>query len=78
MYHRLGENFFLVENSGMSEQERGSITTVLAAASAHSGTLEKLQNDHSVQAASIEQKAHETFNQQYMVCDLELNSFSSF
>ncbi|KAL3536093.1 hypothetical protein ACH5RR_004554 [Cinchona calisaya] len=52
--------------NGLSEQERRSIAEILIAARAHSGTLEKLQNDHAMQSASIGRKAHETFNEQYM------------
>ncbi|CAI9097700.1 OLC1v1034170C1 [Oldenlandia corymbosa var. corymbosa] len=50
----------------MSEQETQSISEILEVSRAHSGSLESLQNDHSAQSTSIEQKADETFNQQYM------------
>nr|GMD86786.1 kinesin-like protein KIN-5C [Ipomoea batatas] len=51
---------------GLSEQERGSISGILSTTTAHSGTLEELQKDHSKQAASIEQNACATFQQRYM------------
>ncbi|KAA8516740.1 hypothetical protein F0562_017062 [Nyssa sinensis] len=50
----------------VSEQERGSISGILASNKAHADTLEVLREDHSVQSASIEQKAVDTFQQRYM------------
>lgn len=54
----------------MSEQERGFISEILATAKAHTETIEVLQEDHSLQSSSIEQKALDTFQKKYMVCNL--------
>ncbi|KAG2686633.1 hypothetical protein I3843_09G015600 [Carya illinoinensis] len=50
----------------VSEQERASISGVLEVVKAHANSLEILREDHSGQAACIEEKARETFQQQYM------------
>ncbi|KAF5954047.1 hypothetical protein HYC85_006903, partial [Camellia sinensis] len=50
----------------VSEQERGSISGILATVEAHANILEVLGVDHSVQSTSIEQKAVDTFQQKYM------------
>ncbi|KAI8016226.1 Kinesin-like protein KIN-5C [Camellia lanceoleosa] len=50
----------------VSEQERGSISGILATVEAHANILEVLRVDHSVQSTSIEQKAVDTFQQKYM------------
>ncbi|XP_057497269.1 kinesin-like protein KIN-5C [Actinidia eriantha] len=49
----------------VSEQECGSISGILAAVKAHTTTLDVLQEDHSVQITSIEQKAVDTFQQKF-------------
>ncbi|KAK9290806.1 hypothetical protein L1049_008984 [Liquidambar formosana] len=54
------------KEKGVSEQERGSISGILTAVGAHASTLEILRVDHSGQAASINEKAQETFQQRYM------------
>ena len=51
----------------MSAQERESISGVLDVVKTHSNTLETLREDHAGQAASIEHKACETFQQHYRV-----------
>ncbi|XP_021892543.1 kinesin-like protein KIN-5C [Carica papaya] len=51
---------------GMSEQERGSIHEVIDTVKAHGKTMEAFQEDHSCQAASIKEKAQETFQQRFM------------
>lgn len=51
----------------MSEHERSSISEISASTRAHSETLANLQNDHSMQSSSVEKKAHDTFEQRYMV-----------
>ncbi|XP_061366744.1 kinesin-like protein KIN-5C isoform X2 [Gastrolobium bilobum] len=48
-----------------SAQERESISGVLDVVSNHANTLETFREDHAGQAASIEHKACETFQQQY-------------
>lgn len=53
--------------TGVSDQERGCISEVLGTVKAHADTLKILDEDHSGQAASIEQKALNTFQQRYMV-----------
>lgn len=60
-----GLNFF----PGVSEQECSSISGILTAVKAHATTLEILRENHSGQSASMEQKALDTFQQKYMVCD---------
>ncbi|CAL5389225.1 unnamed protein product [Camellia sinensis] len=55
-----------VDSLGVSEQERGSISGILATVEAHANILEVLGVDHSVQSTSIEQKAVDTFQQKYM------------
>ena len=52
---------------GISEQERGSISGVLETVKTHTETIEAFRNDHSCQVSAIEEKAKETFRQQYMV-----------
>ncbi|KAK7337255.1 hypothetical protein VNO77_17820 [Canavalia gladiata] len=48
-----------------SAQERESISGVFNVVRTHANTLEKLREDHAGQTASIEQRACETFQQQY-------------
>ena len=62
-------------SAGVSEQECGSISGILAAVKAHTTTLDVLQEDHSVQLASIEQKAVDSLQQKFTVCYLA--SYSS-
>ncbi|KAE8098577.1 hypothetical protein FH972_016630 [Carpinus fangiana] len=50
----------------VSEQERGHISGILETAKAHANSLQIFREDHSGQAESIEEKARETFGQQYM------------
>ncbi|KAK3043529.1 hypothetical protein RJ639_002108 [Escallonia herrerae] len=69
---------------GMMEQEVGCISGILAATKSHTKTLEVLQENHSVQSSSIEQKTRDTFQQKYMDyeptgttptrCDLDIPS----
>ncbi|XP_021819900.1 kinesin-like protein KIN-5C [Prunus avium] len=47
------------------EQERESISEILENIKAHSNTLETFREDHSGQAASIEERARDTFQNQY-------------
>ncbi|KAH7854811.1 hypothetical protein Vadar_018028 [Vaccinium darrowii] len=49
----------------VSEQERGSISGILTAVKAHANTLEVLQENHSSQSVSIEQKAVDTFQHKF-------------
>ena len=58
------ENFRSFIFSGLSEQERASISKISATARAHSETVD----DHSKQAACIKQHTINTFKQKYMVC----------
>ncbi|XP_023005901.1 kinesin-like protein KIN-5C [Cucurbita maxima] len=51
---------------GISEQERGSMSGVLETVKTHTETIEAFRNDHSCQVSAIEEKAKETFRQQYM------------
>ncbi|KAJ4830125.1 Kinesin-like protein KIN-5C [Turnera subulata] len=50
----------------VSEQEQGSVSSILDSVKAHSNTLETFREDHSGQAAAIDKKSHETFEQQYL------------
>lgn len=56
--------------TGVSRQEKGHISGILEKVKTHGKMLDTLREDHSGQAASIEQKAIETFQQRYMVCCL--------
>ncbi|XP_038903563.1 kinesin-like protein KIN-5C [Benincasa hispida] len=49
----------------ISKQERGSISGILDAVKTHTETIEAFRNDHSCQVSAIEDKAKETFRQQY-------------
>ncbi|KAJ6425584.1 hypothetical protein OIU84_026208 [Salix udensis] len=51
---------------GLSEEEQGSVSKILEAVKAHSNTLEIFREDHSGEAAAIDDRAKETFDQQYM------------
>lgn len=51
---------------GVSRQEKGHISGILEKVKTHGKMLDTLREDHSGQAASIEQKAIETFQQRYM------------
>ena len=53
--------------TGVSDQEQRCISEVMETVRAHTDTLKILHEDHSGQAASIEQKALDTFQQRYMV-----------
>ncbi|PRQ43996.1 putative plus-end-directed kinesin ATPase [Rosa chinensis] len=50
----------------MDEQERESISGILEVVKAQSTTLETFREDHCGQAASIEERARDTFQNQYM------------
>lgn len=52
--------------NSVSEQELGSISGVLAAAKAHSKTIEVLWDDHSAQSLTIEQRVADTFQKKFM------------
>ncbi|CAJ1885017.1 unnamed protein product [Sphenostylis stenocarpa] len=54
----------------ISAQERESISGVLNVVRTHANTLETLREDHDGQAASIEHRASETFQQQYRDYDI--------
>ncbi|KAI3447447.1 hypothetical protein Pfo_004112 [Paulownia fortunei] len=51
---------------GLSEQEKLSVSKILATSRTHSETLEDLLRDHSQQSASIEQHSIDTLRQKYM------------
>ncbi|KAI3678462.1 hypothetical protein L6452_37756 [Arctium lappa] len=51
---------------GTSEQEREAVSAILETTKSQAKTLESLQEDHARQSSSIEQKAHDTFQQKYM------------
>ncbi|GFP82719.1 125 kDa kinesin-related protein [Phtheirospermum japonicum] len=51
---------------GLSEQEKLSVSKILATSRTHSDTLENLRSDHSKQLTCIEQHASDTFRQKYM------------
>ena len=53
--------------TGLSEEEQGSVSKILEAVKAHSNTLETFREDHSGETAAIDDRAKETFEQQYMV-----------
>ncbi|XP_030926949.1 kinesin-like protein KIN-5C [Quercus lobata] len=52
--------------NSVSEQEQGSISGIFEIVKAHTNSLQSFREDHSGQAVSIEEKARETFQQQYM------------
>ncbi|KAG6580710.1 Kinesin-like protein KIN-5C, partial [Cucurbita argyrosperma subsp. sororia] len=56
----------LQQVDSISKQERGSVSGILDAVKTHTETIEAFRNDHSCQASAIEEKAKETFRQQYM------------
>ncbi|KAJ8754766.1 hypothetical protein K2173_012155 [Erythroxylum novogranatense] len=49
-----------------SEQERRTVSGILEAVQSHAKTIDVLRDNHSGQAAAIEDKAKETFEQRYM------------
>ncbi|KAF8397922.1 hypothetical protein HHK36_016848 [Tetracentron sinense] len=57
--------YVLQHLESVSKQERGSMSGIMAAVEAHAHTLRMLREDHSGQAAAIEQKAQDTFQQRY-------------
>ncbi|KAJ6864802.1 kinesin-like protein KIN-5C [Populus alba x Populus x berolinensis] len=57
---------FLKHIDRVSEVEQGSVSKILEAVKAHSNTLETFREDHSGEAAAIDDRAKETFEQQYM------------
>ncbi|KAJ8899611.1 hypothetical protein K2173_018585 [Erythroxylum novogranatense] len=50
----------------VSEQEREAVSGILEAVQSHAKTLDLLREDHSDQAAAIEEKTKETFGRRYM------------
>lgn len=61
---------------GISKQERGSISGIIDAVKTHTETIETFRNDHSCQVSAIEEKAKETFRQQYAVsCLLQIEKY---
>jgi len=52
-----------------SAEERESVCSVVNVVKSHANTLEMFRENHSGQAASIEHRACETFQQDYMVSD---------
>lgn len=50
-----------------SAEERESVCSVVNVVKSHANTLEMFRENHSGQAASIEHRACETFQQDYMV-----------
>ena len=52
---------------GTLEQEREAVSAILETTKSQAKNLESLQEDHARQSSSIEQKAHDTFQQKYMV-----------
>lgn len=53
--------------TGTSQQEQTSISGILDGVKAHEKTLDQFRGNHAGQAASINEKAQETFQQRYMV-----------
>lgn len=53
--------------TGMSVQERESISGILQTVQAHIQLLESFREDHSGKASSVREKAEETFQHRYMV-----------
>ncbi|CAI0391696.1 unnamed protein product [Linum tenue] len=54
---------------GMSAQERESVSGIVTTVEAHTKTLETFREDHSGQAAVMENKSQETFQQRFMDYD---------
>ncbi|XXG62760.1 hypothetical protein AAC387_Pa05g1072 [Persea americana] len=50
----------------LTEQERESVSGIIQAVEAHTGTLQKLQESHLACAAEMEQRAKDTFEDRYM------------
>lgn len=59
--------FFVIPFSDIYVQERETISGMLNVVKTHANTLETFREDHSGQAACIEEKSRETFQQQYRV-----------
>lgn len=59
--------------SGLSEQEKLSVSKVLSTSKVHSETIENLVTDHSQQSACIEQHAIDIFGEKYLVCSFLLH-----
>lgn len=60
-------NVFVMIITGVSEQERESISGILETVQAHIQLLESFHEDHSSKASSVRDKAEETFQHSYMV-----------
>ena len=60
--------FLCIFYIGTSEQDRGGVVSaILETTKSQAKNLESLHEDHARQSASIQQKAHDTFYQKYMV-----------
>ncbi|WJX84841.1 Kinesin-like protein KIN-5C [Trifolium repens] len=57
---------FLKQFDATSAEERESVCSVVNVVKIHANTLEKFREDHAGQATSIEHRACETFQQEYM------------
>ncbi|KAK2418459.1 kinesin protein KIN-5D [Trifolium repens] len=57
---------FLKQFDATSAEERASVCSVVNVVKSHANTLEKFREDHAGQATSIEHRACETFQQEYM------------
>lgn len=53
--------------TGTLQKEREAVNGILETTKAQTMFLESLQKDHSTQSGAIQQKAHDTFQQKYMV-----------
>lgn len=52
---------------GTSQEELEAVSGILETTKTQAVILETLQNDHSTQSGALERKAHDTFQQKYMV-----------
>lgn len=59
--------------AGLSEKERESLSGIVTAVEAHTGTLTMLQENHMSYAAEIEKQTQNTFHHRYMVNQIIAN-----
>lgn len=58
---------FMEHSTGLYKQEKASVYGVIESVRAHSNALEIFLEDHSGQAALIEHRARDTFQNLYLV-----------
>lgn len=58
---------FMEHSTGLHKHEKSLVSGVVESVRSHSNTIETFREDHSSQAACIEQRAQDTFQNLYMV-----------